>query len=40
MIPEFIAELPKFRLSLVLETKLERLLGNVMVKPLNPGIGP
>ena len=40
MVSEFVAQLPELGLPLVLEAELEGLLGDVVVEPLHPGVGP
>ena len=40
MVPELVAQLPEFRLPLVLEAELEGLLRDVVVQTLHPGVSP
>ncbi len=40
MVAQLVAQLPELRLPLILETELEGLLGNVMIQPLHPRVGP
>jgi hypothetical protein len=39
MVAQLVAQLPEFGLSLVLEAKLEGLLGNVVIKALYARVG-
>jgi hypothetical protein len=40
MISQLVAELSELSLPLILKAELEGLLGNVVIQPLHPGIGP